>query len=266
MILASCSNCCFNGLQYGSVGLSIGYCVEHRQILRHADETTCGRHFRKDLPRAIADGFNQRHRTHFNDNAIFQIRSKKDVTSDPSFTENDPSSLFGDATGSVVAEYGIDAKIAALASLRRTPGARAELALLSLGRAYVRRCTLRGGSWTSGLHILWWTKERLAAPPKLEISEFRYQTQTSLERQEELAVWSLVMLRLTMVSDIGAAAAEANHEIGTVAPFVEEAAERASTDLTKLLRWVTKTAVPVLSKVLSWDKYSKIREGLGSEA
>jgi hypothetical protein len=55
------------------------------------------------------------------------------------------------------------------------------------------------------------------------------------------------------------------HEIGTVAPFVEEAAERASTDLTKLLRWVAKTAVPVLSKVLSWDKYSKIREGLGSE-
>lgn len=267
MILLSCSNCCFNGLQYDSVGLSVGYCVEHRLLLRRADETTCGRHYRKDMPRTLADGFNQRHRNHFDDKALYQIQSKRDVTKDPSYSENDPSHLLRDATGSIVAEYGIDgAKIGALASLRRTPGALAELAWVSLGRSYVRRCTLRGGSWRSGLHMLWWTKERLITPPQVEIADFRYQTQASLERQEELAVWSLVMLRLTLISDIGAAAAEEGHEIGVIAPFAEDAAENASTDLKKLLRWVTKTAAPILSKVLSWEKYSKIREDIVSEA
>lgn len=267
MILLSCSNCCFNGLQYGSVGLSVGYCVEHRLLLRRADETTCGRHFRKDLPRALADGFNQRHRAHFDDKALYQIQSKKNVSADPLFAESDPVQLFRDSTGSIVAEYGIDnVKIGALASLRRTPGARAELAWLSLGRSYVRRCTLRDGSWRSGLNMLWWTKERLSSPPQVEIADFRYQTQASLERQEELAVWSLVMLRLTLVSDIGASAAEEGHEIQAIAPFAEEAAQSASTDLKKLLRWVAKTAAPILSTVLSWEKYSKIRGSIASEA
>ena len=261
MILLSCTNCCFNGLQYDSVGLSIGYCVEHHLLLRRADETTCGRHFRKDMPRSLAEGFNQRHKSYYDDNALYQIQSRKNVSKDILYADSDPAHLFGNSTGSIVAEYGIDgAKIGALASLRRTPGALAELAWVSLGRSYIRRCTLRDGTWTSGLHMLWWTKERLASPPRLEIADFRYQTQTSLERQEELAVWSLVMLRLTLISDIGASAADKGHEIGAVAPFAEEAAESASTDLKKLLRWISKNAVPILSKVLSWEKYSKIRE------
>jgi hypothetical protein len=33
--------------------------------------------------------------------------------------------------------------------------------MLSLGRAYTNRCVERGGSWTSGIHLLWWTRRRL---------------------------------------------------------------------------------------------------------
>lgn len=266
MILLSCSNCCFNGLQYGSVGLSVGYCVEHRRVLRHADETTCGRHFRKDLPKVVAEGFNQRHRVHYGDDAIYQIRPRREVSDESVYVENESDVLFQDETTSVVIEYGInESKIASLASLRRTAGARAELAMLSLGRSYIRRCSLRGGRWTSGVHLLWWLQSRLDKPPQLEIGDFRLQTLASMERQNELAVWSLVMLRLTVISDIGFSAKEDGHEVGAVSSFVEEAAESASTDLKRLNRWVAKVARPGLSSVLSWEKYSKICTEIGAD-
>ena len=41
---------------------------------------------------------------------------------------------------------------------------RAELAMLSLGRAYVNRCGARGGRWISGLHLLWWTRPDSVPP------------------------------------------------------------------------------------------------------
>ena len=60
--LASCANCWFNGLQHGSVGLNVGYCTEHRVVLRRADETTCARHMRKDLLLKSSEAFNFQHK------------------------------------------------------------------------------------------------------------------------------------------------------------------------------------------------------------
>jgi len=49
MKLNSCQNCWFNGLQYGAIGLTVGYCARHKKILNFPDGITCGLHLRKDL-------------------------------------------------------------------------------------------------------------------------------------------------------------------------------------------------------------------------
>ena len=49
MNLHSCQNCWFNGLQYGALGLPVGYCSRHNKILNVSDRSTCGLHLRKDL-------------------------------------------------------------------------------------------------------------------------------------------------------------------------------------------------------------------------
>lgn len=259
MILLSCSNCCFNGLQYGAIGLTVGYCVEHERILRRADETTCGRHFRKDLPFVAADGFNQRHRQHFRDNAVYQIRTQRNVMKDPVYVETDRSQLAEDSTGEVVTEYGFQGtKISSLASLRKLIDARADLAYFSLSRSYVRRCMAKGGKWTSGLHLLWWTKERLKWKPDLSMQDFRLQTNASMARQNELAVWSLLMLRIMFIADVGEHAKSTKSDVRVLANLAEEAAEAASTDLSKLWRWIQTRARPQLEDVLPEKKYRKL--------
>ncbi len=83
------------------------------------------------------------------------IRGAQSVHDNSSYIESDGRILESDPVSDVVAEYGeFDTKIESISQLRRIDGIRAEVAMLSLGRGYVRRCVARGGQWTSGLHML----------------------------------------------------------------------------------------------------------------
>ncbi|MFH1465596.1 MAG: hypothetical protein ABIO70_14510 [Pseudomonadota bacterium] len=256
MRLLSCSNCCFNALQYDTVGLTLGYCVKHQQILRHADFTTCGGHLRKDLGIHAAEAAAERHAVRYQAEVITDLEG---APVNGGYLESDPSLLRGDRVGAAVADYGfLPSKIASLVQLREIPGGRAELAMLSLGRTYVRRCMSREGRWTSGVHLTWWTQERLASDPELTPADFRLQSFTTLRRQAELAQWSIVMLRLTFLSDIASYAVQGRDEVGALVDLAEEAAAEAGTSLRKLLRYVRARALPQLRGALPEARYRQI--------
>jgi len=265
-VLASCANCWFNGLQHGSVGLTLGYCSEYRVVLRKPEETTCGRHMRKDLLFSSVETFNFHHRKRFtNRDGVQKLADLKPV-SNGEFVATDTSFLRQDKVGEAAADYGdFDTKIESLAQLRTIGTFRAELAMLSLGRAYTDRCIRRGGKWTSGLHLLWWTKRRLleAELPDPAPSDFRYATAGSLERQLELASWSLLMFRLVFISDVGVHAAKTSDQVRDLQSIAERAAAGTETpNKRKLLSWLKTTGVPMLEQALPEKRYRAITETL----
>lgn len=259
MRLVSCSNCCFNPLQYDVLGLSAGYCVEHRKVLRAADHTTCGRLYRKDLPNPSAEVENEAHRRSFDPDRIAWVASAEPVAEgDERLADADPT-LSRDPVGKAASEYGLlDTKIGVLASLRHGAGVRPEIGRLSLGRTYARRCVGNGGRWTSAVHMVRWTQERLAEPPRVEASDYRLQSSVAPERQEDLAAWSMLMLRVLLLADVGGFAGRTGHALGALATWPDEAAEAAETSGKKLLRWITKHAAPALDRLLPEATYVAI--------
>ena len=257
-ILASCANCWFNGLQHGSVGLNVGYCTEHRVVLRRPEETTCARHMRKDLLLKSSEAFNFQHRRiYIVDDGVQRLSDRERVTNGEYLSKN-VNILRSDAVGDAVADYGeYDTKIESLAQLRNQATLRSEFAMLNLGRAYTRRCVQRQGSWTSGVHILWWTRRQLASDtPPVKIGDLRYSAAASLERQQELAQWSLLMFRIVFISDIGAHAASRNDEFGKLESMAEVAAEDTETpNLRKLQKWIRTKGLEWFDSVMPEPKY-----------
>lgn len=258
-MLQTCQNCWFNGLQYGPLGLAVGYCVRHRRILNRGFQTTCGEHLRKDLalPRAleVAGWHAQRYPTD-------QIVSIHDGLTDPaavSADSTDLDTLRSDEIADVVSDYGeLDSTIESLAQLRQLPGARAEVAMLSLGRGYVKNCVQRQhGPWTSGLHLYWWTRRRLAAPPIIGMQDILWTGGLPLARQVELTGWSVIMLRLCLIDDIGRYAAEQHEPL--VDDLLEQAAD-ASQDfnIKRLTAWLKARALPQLDCVMPWERYQEL--------
>lgn len=267
MIQFSCSNCCFNSLQYGSLGLSAGYCVEHRVVLRRADETTCGRHLRKDLLLDTAEDVQKAHRAIFDVGVIRFLRTKDSAMNGAKAVEESTTVLETDAVGEVVSDYGaLDSKNESLARLRSIPGARAELAVLSLGRTYVRRCKQRGGPWTSGLGLLWWARKRLDQEPVVMANDLRYQSAASQERQVELVAWSLVMLRLTFVADVGllAPAEDPVHQLRSIAESAAEASE--TPELPALIHWIHTEGQQHFDKWLPKHRVKALRADLHKDS
>lgn len=130
MNLLSCSNCWFNGLQYGPLGLSAGYCAEHRVVLRQADWTTCPRHMRKDLAFDSAVRANRAHRIAYRADRVQLVIPNGGTPTE--FTSPEPSALREDPVGDAVADFGeLDSKIESLAQLNSIPGARAEIVILT---------------------------------------------------------------------------------------------------------------------------------------
>ena len=267
MSLLSCAYCSFNALQHGPLGLSVGYCVEHRVVLRCADETTCARQLRKDLSRQSREVAQAAHKKRFLD--VVQFIDSHEPAEDASSAERNSHRLEKDAVGEVATTYGLlESKFASLYQFRHIPGVRAELAMLGLGRGYVRRCVQRGGPWTSGLHLLWWTRVRLGAEPEIFIHDLRTYTAASFDRQFELAAWSVVMLRLHFISDV-AAAAPSTDEVFTLADFVERAAEASETpDIQALMAWIHADGEALLQRCLPQARYEALRAALhkGDEA
>lgn len=257
--LTSCENCWFNPLQNGSVGLSLGYCTEHQMVLRDSSATTCGRHFRKDLPLASAENYARRHREIYASDAVIQDVARRDAAENPRQITDDTKLLRTDEVGDLVADYGkYDGKIATLSELKRGGSSRKEFACLNLGRSYVYRCKVRGGAWTSGLNILWWVKKRLPDEPTFVASDFRYSAAGNLARQEELAIWSLLVARLLMISDV---ARNSGGELARLENLPQRAAD-ASDNLSprKLLRWIKAEAMATIDRELPESRYREIME------
>lgn len=268
MLLVSCVNCCYNGLQYDTLGMVVGYCTEHKRVLRTPSDLTCGRLFRKDLPFPSAEQQQERHEAQFSPNAIYQLRRKTPANGElTSSGKNDLRPLENDSVALAVTSFGrLDTKIESLAQLSQLQGVRADIALLSLSRTYVRRCRARGGEWTSGLHLLWWTRARLAQEPSVQISDIRVETALPLDRQLELAKWSILMLRLTLLSDFGHHAAATQHTVRRLAPLVEQAAEAVpELSFRKLFKWVQRNGPRLLESALPEAEYERLSLDLHRE-
>lgn len=264
MILSSCQNCWFNGLQYGSLGLAVGYCVRHKKILNSADGTTCGLHVRKDLPLEHALQVSSIHCVRFDLDAIVRISDGVVCERDASSNDRDLIALKNDEVASAVIDFGeLGTKIASLAQLDVLSSARAETAMLSLSRGYVRNCKNRGGSWTSGLHLFWWTRKRLADIPRVNVEDIRTVGATQLARQQNLVAWSVIMLRLCLIEDIAKYASEENDPLKKTLGLLDAAAENVQTfNLNRLSAWLKKVAVPRLDKYLPYGRYKEISQEL----
>lgn len=264
----SCVNCAYNGLQYDTLGTSIGYCTEHRRILLTPSELTCGRLFRKDLPLATATAEQQRHESRYSPSAISLLRTGKLANGSHSLdSKSEHHALRSDRVAKAVMDYGrLDTKIESLAQLSMLDGARADIALMSLGRTYVRRCTSRGGEWTSGLHLFWWIRARLTTEPTVAVTDIRVETALSLSRQIDLAKWAVLMLRLTVIADIGNYA-KSHQTLRHVNDLAERAAvETGELSFSKLYRWIQRMGWDAVNKALPEDEYERLSTQLHKES
>lgn len=255
----SCANCWYNPLQSGSLGSTFGYCVEHNFILRRPDETTCGLLMRKDLLLPSARVEQQIHAERFGPGVDLRLVGKAKKT-DPEVHWAKPEvSINGDRVVGIVLEYGLlESKIESLSQLRVLENARSETAMLNLARGYTRRCVENDGSWTSGLHLLWWTRQRLQEDPLPEVSidDLRYQLPVSLARQQELVQWSLIMARLVFISDVAMHASTSRDKVARLSSIAEDAAaDTEIVSLRKLKAWVKKEAIPRFDAALPRKRY-----------
>lgn len=91
------------------------------------------------------------------------------------------------------------------------------------------------------------------------------QSSVSPDRQEDLATWSLLMLRLTFLGDVGTFAGRAGHALGALETWPDEAAEAAGTSGKKLLRWLAKAAAPQLDRLLPEAVYRAVANEVREE-
>ncbi|MCI5158263.1 MAG: hypothetical protein D3906_07430, partial [Candidatus Electrothrix sp. AUS1_2] len=141
-----------------------------------------------------------------------------------------------------------------------------ELALLSLGRGYINNCISNNGKWTSGVHLYWWTRKRLADLPEVEPRDLRSVGVIQLSRQTDLTAWSLVMLRLTFIEDITVYAAAQGDPLGQVGSLTEQAALALNTfNLNRLRKWLNSVAVPLLDDKLPRSRYTELSNELHIE-
>jgi hypothetical protein len=267
MIPLSCANCWHNPLQHDSVGLAVGFCVIHKKVLNSPESTTCGRQRRKDLPLDSARREQAFHREGFDEDTIVLLRDRKPANGSVSDREPDIEELRHDAVGEAVTEYGqLGAKIESIARLSKMSGVRAELAMLSLGRAYLHNCVARKGSWTSGIHMFWWNKERLAEEPEIGVEDLWQSNTLPLHRKVELARWAVIMLRLTFVADVATHAAEEGHPLQNLRAVLDEAAEAVGTFNTRrLLSWVKSHALRQITRALPTSEYYRLAHKLHQE-
>jgi hypothetical protein len=223
---------------------------------------------RKDLllPRARKE--RELHQLHFSPSAVQLLHTREPANGkSTSSSADDLQVLAGDVVSAAVSSYGrLGTKIESLSQLSALPGVRAEVARLSLGRTYVARCIERNGAWTSGLHLLWWTRQSLEREPEITIDDLRGELALPLARQLELAKWSVLMLRLIFVSDMGHHAQGSDRRVASLRSLAEDAAsETAKLSYGVLLRWMAKQGVARFDRALARSRYESLSESVHRE-
>lgn len=175
----------------------------------------------------------------------------------------DLAQLASDPVGTVAIEYGtLGTKIASIQQLRFLEGVRPELAMMSLGRVYVNRCCEKEGAWTSGLHLVWWTRRRLLDEPEITVRDLRMESPAPLARQVDLAKWTILMTRLLLISDVASYAAK-GERMAKLASLAERAAEDTETlSAKRLLGWIRREGSRVFDAVLPERRYRQLAGAL----
>ena len=264
MVPLSCINCCHNPLQLGPVGTAFGYCTRHRVVLNHPQLTTCGQLLRKDLLAQSAQREQLAHQTSYPVERVVMVANPQQAAEKKGFVEKPNGQLPADAIIEEVQNYGCldNSKIGSMAALHRISGARAEVAMLSLSRAYFGNCIAQGGPWTAGVHLLFWTLRRLDEDPSLRATDLRGPIAFSLGHTIAVARWTLLAFRLAFVSDVGRAAEESGDRVSKLARLPGQAIRAApGIEPDRLLAWLGKKKA-VWSSALSANRYAKIREEL----
>jgi len=168
-----------------------------------------------------------------------------------------------DAVGDLAVDYGqLSSSIETIARLSSIETARSDVAMTSLGRAYVRNCIRNNGSWTSGIHLFWWTKKRLDKVPEVKIHDIRYAGGPTLDRLTQLTSWSIMMFRITLIDDIVVHAGSTD-EIGQATDLLDKAATEIQVFNTrKLADWLRREVIPLLDARLSYDRYAEVARRL----
>ena len=267
MIPLSCLNCCHNPLQLGPIGTAFGFCTRHRVVLNNPHATTCGQLLRKDLLANSAKAQQKRHREDFTEKHVVLLRSPKTRALDAHLAEEPNGQLPHDAVVEEVTSYGlVDSKIGTMAALRRVSGARAEIAMLSLSRSYFSNCVRRGGKWTAGVHLAYWTLDRLEDDPQIEATDIRGPIAYSLGKTIAIGKWMVVALRLALLSDVGARAKSANDPAGRFVKLVSQAVASARVDAPDKVRASLKRTRKLWRGALSEERYGELRKRLHKDA
>lgn len=256
-MLLSCTYCCYNPMQLDALGTPYGYCVRREAILKQPTLTTCGWHRRRDLLASDADAVQQAHIQVFPGNGVYRLPDRANGSAGAALLDQDLDRLGENQVASTVRNWNVDQKVATLkvldSQVHFLRSAKAEAALISLGRAYIANCSRRGGPWTSGLHLVAWQRKRLASIPQVRLDDLWSIAPTSVSRQTELAAWSLMMARILLIADI---AQQSGSELAPLADVADEAA-LASKHLspTALSTWVRKALVSNLDRWLPEARY-----------
>lgn len=260
MLPLSCVNCCYNALQYDTIGTSYGYCVEFRSVLRSPESLTCGRLLRKDLLLDSAKVEAEIHCTKFSSEDVVFLRPNGLTPRKLHYVSNDVAALATNPVSATVSEWGqLPTKFASLVALRQLPGPRAELARLSLSRSYVNRCMSRGGRWTSGIHLYGWTRKTLLDEPEITADDIRTELAIALERQISIAKWAILMLRLVFLSDLGFHADSAKVRRLRLLPSLAAEAT-ASLSYSALHNWVKREGTKLADRALSPSSMTRIQD------
>ena len=106
----------------------------------------------------------------------------------------------------------------------------------------------------------------------IEATDLRGESPVPLARRVDLAKWSLIMMRLLFISDLGEYAGEADYRghgnrIRRLSSLAERAAE-ATGDLSprRLLQWVRREAAPQFDEALPADQYERLLTELRANA
>jgi hypothetical protein len=261
----SCVNCCHNPLQLASIGTAFGHCTRHKVTLLRPHATTCGQLLRKDL---LAESAQQEHAIHRKVYKEDRVSLVTNPASDAStLTERPNGHGPTDAVIEEVQSYGsVDRKIATMAALHRIPGPRAEVAMLSLSRAYVSNCYRRDRKWKSGVHLLFWTLQRLDHEPEFAPTELREPLGFSLAQTNAVAKWTLIVFRLGLIADVAYFASKSHDPVGRLQKLAVNAASIAPpTEPDKLLHWLT-AKKRAWSSPLSPKRYAELREEFRANA
>ncbi|MCC6998978.1 MAG: hypothetical protein IT370_30475 [Deltaproteobacteria bacterium] len=194
-------------------------------MLTSPSETTCGQLLRKDLlvsPARLAQGH---HRTRFASGRVCVLTQPRNQALANALIQR-PNGHPSDQVVEEVVAFGLyrhNSKIHSIAAVHRIPGAKADVAMSSLGRSYVHRCHERDRRWTAGLHILWWMLQRVSERPLLEPADLRGALGLALDRAQNIAIWTVLALRLYLITDIGSFAGQAHDDVGAFASLADQA-------------------------------------------